>query len=614
MKTILSHVFKKAMEHKFIAGFFVILFIGGGYYGIQKIGGTSTETRYVLAAVQKGTVIATITGSGQVSASNQVDIKPKVSGDIVFVGAKTGGDVKAGTLIAQIDARDAQKAVRDAEVNLESAQLSLDKLKQPADTLSLIQAEHTLARAEESKQNATNDLSSAYESGFNTIANAFLDLPTVMTGLQNILYSSNAALGGSNIENIDYYGTAVQNIDATALQYRDDTQTKYQQARSAYDRNFADYKALDRSSDSAVIESVITETYNTAKDIAEAVKSASNLIQFYKDKLAERNITPSAVADTHLANLNTYTGKTNTDLVNLLSAGNTIANDKDTIVNAGRTIAENTGSLAKLKAGADPLDIQSTELSLKQRQNALLDAREKLTDYFIRAPFDGTVAKVNIKKSDSIASGAAIATLITKQKLATISLNEVDVTKVKQNQKVTLTFDAIENLSITGEVADIDTIGTVSQGVVTYNVTIGFDTQDDRVKPGMSASAAIITGVRQDVLTVPNSAVKSQGGNSYIQVVAANALPANGQSQTVPQQGTALPVAPEQRQVTTGISNDTSTEIISGLKEGDEIVTRTVTTAVKAATTQAPSLFGNTGTGVRGVGGGGGGVRTIRND
>ena len=99
--------------------------------------------------------------------------------------------------------------------------------------------------------------------------------------------------------------------------------------------------------------------------------------------------------------------------------------------------------------------------------------------------------------------------LITKQKIAEISLNEVDAAKVKVGQKVTLTFDAIDGLSITGEVSEIDALGTVSQGVVTYGVKIAFDTQDERVKSGMSVSAAIITDVKQNVLLVPNAAVKS---------------------------------------------------------------------------------------------------------
>jgi len=249
---------------------------------------------------------------------------------------------------------------------------------------------------------------------------------------------------------------------------------------------------------------------------------------------------------------------------------------------AEQSVKEKEVSLLKLKAGADIIDIKSQELTVLQRKNALADARQKLADYTIRAPFAGVIAKINIKLNDEVSAGTAAATLVTKQQVAEISLNEVDVAKIKVGQKVTLTFEALENLSTTGTVAEIDTIGTVTQGVVYYAVKITFDTQDERVKPGMSVSANIITEVRPDVLLVPSPAVKSQNnGEPYVEIMES--------------------AAPRAQQVKIGISNDTSTEIISGLKEGDRIVTQTIDPAAASQTTQQQSIFSSFG------GGGGGG-------
>lgn len=585
--------------HKFVSTAIVLVVLWGGYYEYKKLNDTSGETRYVTAQVKKGTIIASITGSGQVSSSNQVDIKPKASGDVVYVNVVSGQTVKAGAVLATLDSRDAQKAVRDAQVNLESAKLSLEKLKKPADELSITQSENTLARAKESKESATNDLVNAYENGFNTVSNVFLDLPAIMTSLQNMLYSSSPEMGASGQNNIDYYTSyaAIADQDKTkADSFKADVDEKYNAARTSYDKNFQDFKATDRSSDTVAIVAVINETYETTKKVAEAVKSANNLVQFYKDKLTEKNLPTKPLADTHLATLSTYTGKTNTHLINLLSVANTITSDKNTITNSTRTIDENTKSLANLRAGADALDIKSSELSLKQRENALSDAREKLADYSIRAPFGGTIAKMSVKKSDAITSGTAVATLVTAQKIAEVSLNEVDVAKVKVGQKTTLTFDAIEGLSISGAVSDIDTLGTVSQGVVTYTVKIGFDTQDERVKPGMSTSAAIIIDVKQDVLTIPSAAVKTQGNASYVEMFD-TPLP-----QSTGTQGSLSAVPPRQQNVETGLSSDTETEIVSGLKEGDEVVSRTITGKTTATPATAPSLFGGGG-GTRRIGG-----------
>jgi multidrug efflux pump subunit AcrA (membrane-fusion protein) len=173
-------------------------------------------------------------------------------------------------------------------------------------------------------------------------------------------------------------------------------------------------------------------------------------------------------------------------------------------------------------------------------------------------------------------------------------MNEVDVAKIKLGQKATITFDAIENLSMTGSIAEIDTLGAVSQGVVSYNVKIAFDTEDAQIKPGMSVSASIITDSKTDVLIVPSSAIKNQNNRNYVQMFAPP-LPAP----LTGSQGTPSLIVPNQITVETGISDDTNTEIISGLKEGDQIVSRTVTSTTTAPTS---SLLGGGNT--RGIGGG----------
>ena len=115
-----------------------------------------------------------------------------------------------------------------------------------------------------------------------------------------------------------------------------------------------------------------------------------------------------------------------------------------------------------------------------------------------------------MQKGQTISSGTSAITFITQSDVTSISLSEEDITKIKLGQKAVLTFDAISGLTVAGQVTEIDTIGTVSQGVVSYNVQITFDTQDSRIKPGMSVNANVITNVEQNVLTVPNSAVKTK--------------------------------------------------------------------------------------------------------
>lgn len=533
-----------------------------GYWGYKSLTDTSGENRYALATVQKGSIISSITGSGQVAASSQVDIKSKVSGEAIYVGVVNGQEVKAGDLIAKIDAR-------DAEIGLEGAKISFEKLIKPADTVSILQAENALADSKQSNVKATDDLVKSYDDGFNIMSNTFLDFPDIMTGLNDLLNSYQSGSGYLNDANVRPYGEV-------AMNYRNDAASAYFKAKNKYDENLTRYKNLTRTSSTSNIESLIAETYSSIKSVADAIKNSKNTVDFIRSQQGSQSRGDSV---TVLNNLTSWTSKVNTHLLNLLSIKNSIENAKNTITSSSRDIAQKTESLKKLKEGADALDIRSQELAVRQKEYAY-------QDYFIRAQFDGVIAKLNIKKTDSISGGTGVATLITKKKIADISLNEIDATKIKVGQKVTVTFDAVEGLTITGKVNEIDLVGTVNQGVVTYNTEIGFDTEDNRVKPGMSVSATITTDIKQDALVAPNSAIKSQGGMYYVEVFDQNFT--TGKVAKIITSKT----SPQRKPVEIGISDDASTEIISGLKEGDIIVVRTIqSNATQSQTTQQSGSF-----------------------
>lgn len=580
MRTKLFQWILLAKTHRKITAALLFVLLGAGYWVYTSHSSSSTSTKYVLGEVARGTIVASVSASGQVSASNQLDIKPKVSGEILSVNVAAGQHVNAGQIIAVIDPSDAQKAVRDAQVNLESAQLSLDKLKQPADALSLIQGENSLAQA-------STTLTQAYDDGFNAVSNTFISLPGDMDGLKSILYGYEASPTKSQ-SNISVYADMANSTDQVTLTFENDAATKYQKALDAYNAAYLAYRGISRTSDASAIKNSIDQTYTTIKLIADAMKSSNDFLSLVKNKLTDSNKTIPPTLTTNLSSLAGYMSDVNSRLSSLLSI-------KNSIISSEYSIAEKTQSLADLRAGASDIDLQSSQLSLQQRQNALTDAQNALADYYVRAPFAGTLAAVNAKKYDTAGGGTAVATLITSQQLAELSLNEVDAAKVKVGDKATLTFDAIEGLTLTGKVAEVNAIGTVSQGVVSYAVKIGFDTQDDRIKPGMTVNASIQTDVRQDVLTLPSSAVKTRGEQSYVQVFD----PELKVTQSEATQGVATSQTPTQTNVTVGISDDTSVEIVSGLAEGQQVVVRTVSETSKTTIQTTSSSRGFGGPGIR---------------
>lgn len=534
IKEFFASVAGKAMRHKAIAGVLAVLIVGGGYYSFQKLSGGNTATRYVSAATEKGTLIVSVSGSGQVSAATQFDVKPKVSGDVVSIGVAEGQRVGAGALLMQLDSSATQKTVRDAEVNLESAQLSLEKLKL-----------------------STANVAKILEDAFADISSAFLDFPTVVTDAGTIILKDTLSPRGQ--ANNDVYKAFVSQIETTNYQkvslFVDTAVSDYGTARADYDDALFAYKNTSRYSDQSAIRSLLEKTVKSAKSLAQALKSEQNLLDFLSDYASTYNKSLPTLVGTYKSTLRTDIGQANSHLSALVTAENNIENA--------------------------PLDIQSQELAITQRENALRDAKETLADYSVRAPFAGIVAKVDVKRGDAVSASAVAFTLITARHIAEISLNEVDIAKVKAGQKATLTFDAIPDLTLTGEVAQMDTIGTVSQGVVSYNVTVAFDAGDERVRPGMSVSAAIITEVKQNTLIIPNAAIKEQNGAAYVEIVSGGSA------------------APRQQEVKTGLANDTMTEILNGLNEGDQVVTQTITGAASQSRTQQ-----DTGLRIPGIGGG----------
>ncbi|MES2409768.1 MAG: HlyD family efflux transporter periplasmic adaptor subunit [Patescibacteria group bacterium] len=548
---VIAHKIKSVII--FIVVFLVL------YYSYSKLfASNTTETKYTVEKVAKTTIISTISGSGQVSASNQVDLKAKASGKLGAINVKTGDFVKAGTVIAQVDSRDAQMA-------LESAQISYAKATEQADQLTLLQAQNGVS-------SATEDNKKAYGDAFSDLESESANIGDTLNSLDSMLNSNSGYLNDSNTFSM---GQTIRDSKKIVDQ-------SYWVAKNDFDKTSDDLKTLTRTSDKADIVRVLSETETSLRYLSQALKDAKTTIKLIQEEASFKNDTSSGT--TASADADSLTSTTNSGL-------NTIVQAEKTITDSERAIVEKQTSLANVVDGADPLDIKSAELSLREKQYAYEDT-------FIRAPFDGVLAKLDVKSNDDISSGTSVGTFITNQKVTDISLNEVDISKIKTGQKATLTFDAIDGLTIAGEVLEVDLVGTVSQGVVSYNVKIGLDTDDDRIKSGMSANASIITDVEQDIIAVPSSAIKTSGNNSYVESL--------GKVLNDTELGTPITStgALTQIPVTTGVSDDTMTEIKEGLNEGDQIITKTTTgTATKTSTT-APSLL--SGIGGRAAGGGAG--------
>lgn len=230
-----------------------------------------------------------------------------------------------------------------------------------------------------------------------------------------------------------------------------------------------------------------------------------------------------------------------------------------------RSVAQSRLSLTsaeiKLKQTEDTYDTQTDddrrtrqlqEIAVSQSRISLEDAEETLSDYTIRAPFDGIVTGLSVEAGDSLSNDTVLASVITKEMKATITLNEVDAAKVKVGDTAQLSFNAFSDVVLSGKISKLDTIGKASQGVVSYGAEITLDEQNELLKPGMSATAEITVEEKNNIVLVPNSALSYEGEKASVTL-------ATGQK----------------KEVKTGITDNTSTEIVSGLSDKEKIVIAT---------------------------------------
>lgn len=577
-----------ALAHKVISTIVLLAVLYGGYHYYGVFTAPSAATRYVTSTVASGTIVSSLTETGQVSASQQITLSPKASGEVMGVYVKPGDYVYAGQIVAQLDPTDARQSLRSAELSYQHALLSYQQTTATS-TLAL-----NLVVAQNNAANAQITLQKTHDDTYASIASIYSDLGTIVTGLDNVLHSSNVS-GRANQQNIDAYTDLVLAHDQDIAVYKNSADTAYTSAYSAYTSAVAAYKATSGSTISNNdLLTLAKATYTAVQTVSDAVRNSHDFFDRVTSDYSLYNLGSSPVLATLLSSTNTYTSTISSDLGTALSA-------QSNLVSAEQTLAQANNTLQSTEGGSNTLTVQSAELSLQQARDSVTNAQTAVANYSVVAPFGGTIAAVGVQKYDQAGSGTSVATLVTNEKTATVTVNEVDASKIKTGQKATLTFDALPNVSIAGTVASIDSVGTVSQGVVAYNVVIGFDTQNASVMPDMSVTASIITGTETG-LVVPASAIKTSGTENYVQVFD----PPLANSSVIG--GATSPTAPKRVLVTTGLTDAENTIIKSGLTAGMQVVDKTIagTTATAAkTTTSAPSILNAAGGAGRGGAAGG---------
>lgn len=576
---------KYVVAHKFISVLLVLVVLGGGWWAYSVFATSGNEVRYVTATVATSTVISTLSESGTISATSDINISSEASGAILAIYIKPGTHVYAGSVIAKVDPTDALQAYNDAELSYETAQLTYENSIEPSTSLDLLKANNAVT-------NAQTALDKAHDSAFSQIASIYTDLSSIINGLDSVLYDSSVVR--PNQDNISAYSDIVYNHDSSISIFKNSAATSYDAAVTAYNSALVKYKLTSRSVSNDDLIVLAQTTYEATKTVADAVKNSHDFFdRVNTDYSLYNNLGSSSNPSSLISSVNGYTTAVNSDLSNALST-------KTNIVSAEQTLAEAQDALTTAKEGPDTLTMKSANLTLKKAQEALATAQKALDDCSVRAPFSGTVASIAVDQYQTVSNGTTIATIVSDNEVATLSVSEADAINIKVGQKATLTFDALPNVTIAGTVDSVSAAGSVSSGVVSYTVNVSLDTKNEEVKPGMSVTADIITGTATGI-AVSTSAIKTSGSTSYVLVFDP---PIETDSSST--SGTVSKQTPTKVAVTTGLAGDTETVIKSGLVGGEQVVTKTSTVSSSASLSSSNSSKSSASS-LRGITGGPGG-------
>lgn len=225
----------------------------------------------------------------------------------------------------------------------------------------------------------------------------------------------------------------------------------------------------------------------------------------------------------------------------------TIANADEDLALAQARLDDARRTYERLKNGADAAEVSAAEARVAAAQSTLNLAN-------IIAPFNGTVTQASPAIGDLVNTGTvAFRVDDLSHLLVDVQVSEVDINALSIGQPAKLSFDAILGKEYSGQIVQVGQAGENVQGVVNFTVTIELTDADEQVKPGMTAAVNIVVDEVNDVLLIPNRAVRLVDSERVVFILK------NG--------------LPTQIKVQLGASSDLESVLVGGeLKEGDEII------------------------------------------
>jgi HlyD family secretion protein len=508
------------------------------------------------ARVERTNVTTAVSSAGSLTAVTERNLGFLRGGQIKTVDVKVGQKVTAGEVLATVDDAPARRALEQQQGQLASQQAALTRL---VNATTVTGAENTTNQAGEildatqDQADATEDAASSAvdqaERQLDFDQDALDDIDDQLDQAEKACGSSGgASSGGGSIDLSGILGQSDSDDDG------DDDSAEERKKRLE-----AALKAAGSLAGSLV--SSASSSANPACAQVATLQSAQS--QAERQVEADRNAVDQAQ---NQVDVNEATGRVQVE--NARQGLVTAQNNLDAAVtDRPSLIAQQRGLVATAQA-------------------AVAAAQKDVDDTVLRAPADGTVAALNGAVGEVLAPSASTTPLAPGSEGAipgagtstnatggvvtrpggtqflvldnvdtfevVVPFEESDAVRMAPNQRVDVRFDAVPDLTLPGNVVAVSPSASALSGVISYYVTVGLSQSDPRLRNGLTAQASVVTDELRDVLAVPNSAIRRQGGRTQVTVQRFD--------------------GPQVVEITTGVVGDTYTQVLSGLSVGDEVV------------------------------------------
>lgn len=576
----------------------LVVLIGGGVAISKSMKGSSAkdQNQYRLAQVEKKKVRKTVTATGVLKPWRTVDIRSRAGGRVLNYGpdlekAKEKGGtpveidegsmVKAGAVIVNIDPSDTLLTYNSARADIDSNRARVEqttrelKLQEEQTQVAIANAQANLlavqagsaatkARSESARKQAevqkdlTNAQIEAARASLNAEQERLRQLQEATTSTQKAEAQAALHQAEANLKNSELQWRRQQTLLAKGFVAEanvDTAEATYRVAKAAYDSAKVRIRTLNPSQDADVkAQEARVRQLQASLRTAEANRADIILKQQAADAAAADYA--RSLADIEQAKVAVRQAQTNriTNTIRLTQ------------------IAQARASGARAEA-------------------SMVNAKVQLDETKVTAPSNGIILKKYIEAGTLISSGISAfnstGTNIvqfgdTSRMYVDVQVDETDIANVELDQKVDITFDAYPTTTFEGKVIRVDPQMVIEQNVTTAHVRVEVDNSQatyQLLKPGMNGTCEFIINQKDDVIGVPNEALKSDTDGSRYVEIASGGKPAPADKGEEPDPDLKIGIKIEKRKLTAdniGLEGNDSTEIKSGLKEGETIVVQTI--------------------------------------